>query len=156
MQFGNKAGNQLVVTHFAGTARFVAALIIAMGIAAGFFAKNDVAFVAVASIFTFAGLWLVWRAPSSHHTFDRAQKRAILTWRTISASRRKISLDFDQIADVRVAETAVYDEDKMYRIELLLHDGQWVPLTPYWLPAPGVEACAGELRRFTGLQGPGA
>ncbi|MBA2548922.1 MAG: hypothetical protein H0V16_10775 [Burkholderiaceae bacterium] len=93
-----------------------------MGIAAGFFAKNDVAFVAVASIFTFAGLWLMCRAPSSHHTFDHAQKRAILTWRTISGSRRKISLDFDQIADVRVAKTPMYDEDKMYRaISTLFH-----------------------------------
>jgi len=124
-----------------------------MGIAAGLFAKNDVAFVAVALIFTFAGLWLMWRAPSSHHTFDRAQKRAMLTWRAVIGGRRKISLDFDQIADVLVAETPVYDEDKMYRIELLLHDGQQVSLTPYWLPALGVEACAGELRRFTGLQG---
>lgn len=150
MQYYSTADHQLVVTHSASSAKFAAMLVLAMGIAAAFFAASDLYFFAIALAFIIAGVWLRWRAPSAHHTFSRSDKSARLTWRSELGWRRELRVEFAQITDVIVAETKFYDEDKMYRIELLLLGGRRVPLTPYWLPVlAAVEACAREVRRLT-------
>jgi len=152
MKFKYDAPTRLVLRHSAGMARFVALLVFAMGVMALLQVRKDPWFIVAAAAFFAGGAWLLWRAPTSRHVFDKKSAQSVLCWTSVFGVRREERIGFDQFEDVRVAEIEAHEHPPMHRVELVLRGGRRVPLTLYWLKDKvAVAMCVEELKRFLAL-----
>lgn len=128
----------ILVRHDARLARAVGVLVAAMGIGAAMAGARSVAprdpWLALVYVgFLLFGGWMTWVAQPSRHHFDGRRREARLEWRRLLGPSRRERIAFAAIVRAEVEESPPNDDDRMWRVALVLRDGRRVRLTPYWL-----------------------
>jgi hypothetical protein len=96
------------------------------------------------------GLWVLHRSPQSTLEIDRGSDRVRLRRRGIG-SRQKWAWSIRDVDEIRLAESRDDEDSPVFRVQVVLRDGEVVPVSLLWIH--GREAAEAVLTRLRAALG---